>query len=137
MEIKGQVESIVYYNEENGYTVCNLDVNNELITAVGNMPFISVGDILQIDGTIINHAIYGEQIKVNSFEKIMPSTTVEVEKYLGSGIIKGVGPATAKKIISKYGEDTVNVIRFEPYKLAEISGITSEKAVKISEEFNK
>ena len=137
MEIKGQVESIVYYNEENGYTVCNLDVNNELITAVGNMPFISVGDILQIDGTIINHAIYGEQIKVNSFEKIMPSTTVEVEKYLGSGIIKGVGPATAKKIISKYGEDTVNIIRFEPYKLAEISGITSEKAVKISEEFNK
>ncbi|MBR6253084.1 MAG: ATP-dependent RecD-like DNA helicase [Clostridia bacterium] len=137
MEIKGQVESIVYYNEDNGYTVCNLDVNNELITAVGNMPFISVGDILQIEGDIINHAIYGEQIKVKSFEKIMPSTTVEVEKYLGSGIVKGVGPVTAKKIVAKYGEDTVNVIRFEPYKLAEISGITSEKAVKISEEFNK
>lgn len=137
MEIKGQVESIVYYNEDNGYTVCNLDVNNELITAVGNMPFISVGDILKVEGNIINHAIYGEQIKVNSFEKIMPSTTVEVEKYLGSGIVKGVGPATAKKIVAKYGEDTVNVIRFEPYKLSEISGITSEKAVKISEEFNK
>ena len=137
MEIKGQVDSIVYYNEENGYTVCNLDVNSELITAVGTMPFISVGDIIKADGSLVNHALYGEQFKVNSFEKIMPSTVVEVEKYLGSGIIKGVGPATSKKIVSKFGEDTVNVLRFEPYKLVEISGITSSKATQISEEFNK
>ena len=137
MEIKGQVESIVYYNEENGYTVCNLEVNNELITTVGTMPFISVGDIIKAEGSLVNHAVYGEQFKVNSFEKIMPSTVLEVEKYLGSGIIKGVGPATSKKIVSTFGEDTVNVLRFEPYKLAQISGITSSKATQISEEFNK
>ena len=60
MELKGQIESIVFYNEENGYAVCNLDVNNELITAVGTMPFISVGDIIKAEGTLVNHAVYGE-----------------------------------------------------------------------------
>ena len=137
MDLKGQVESIVYYNEDNGYMVCNLDVDNELITTVGTMPFVGVGDIIKAEGTIVNHAVYGEQFKVNSFEKIMPSSVTEVEKYLGSGIIKGVGPATAKKIISRYGEDTINVLRFEPYKLSDISGITNNKATQISEEFNK
>lgn len=137
MELKGQVESIVYYNEENGYTVCNLEVDDVLITCVGNMPFIKIGDIIKAEGTIINHALYGEQFKLNTFEKLMPSTVAEVEKYLGSGIIKGVGPATAKKIVSRFGEDTVDVLRFEPYKLSNISGITNQKAVQISEEFNK
>ncbi len=137
MELKGQIESIVYHNEENGYTVCNLEVNNELITTVGYMPFISIGDIIKVEGSLINHAVYGEQFKLNSFEKIMPQTISEVEKYLGSGIIKGVGPATAKKIVSKFGEETVNVIRFEPYKLAVISGITSSKATQISDEFSR
>ena len=137
MELKGQVDSIVFYNEDNGYTVCNLDVDSELITIVGTLPFINVGDIIKAEGNMINHAIYGEQFKVNTFEKIMPSTVSEVEKYLGSGIIKGVGPATSKKIVAKFGEDTVNVLRFEPYKLAEISGITNAKVTQISEEFNK
>ena len=84
MELKGQVDNIVFHNEDNGYTVCNLDVENELVTCVGTMPFISIGDIIRADGTMINHAVYGEQFKVNNYEKIMPSTTVEVEKYLGS-----------------------------------------------------
>ncbi len=137
MEIKGQIESIVFYNEENGYMVCNLDVENELITCVGNMPFIQIGDLVKLEGNMINHALYGEQFKVNSFEKLLPSTTQEIEKYLGSGIIKGVGPATAKKIVSKFGEETVHVLRFEPYKLAEISGITSAKAIQVSENFNE
>ena len=137
MELRGQIESVVYYNEENGYMVCNLDVENELITCVGNMPFIQVGDIIKVEGNMVNHALYGEQFKVNSFEKLLPSTIQEIEKYLGSGIIKGVGPATARKIVSKFGEDTVQVLRFEPYKLSEISGITSAKSAQISEEFNE
>ena len=137
MEIKGQIESIVYHNEENGYTVCNLDVENELVTTVGYMPFISIGDIIKAEGNLVNHAVYGEQFKLSTFEKVMPSTITEVEKYLGSGIIKGVGPATAKKIINKFGEDTINVLRFEPYKLSDISGVTSTKASQISDEFNK
>ena len=88
-------------------------------------------------GNMISHALYGEQFKLNSFEKILPSTMQEIEKYLGSGIIKGVGPATAQKIVKRFGEDTVNVLRFEPYKLSDISGITNNKATLISEEFNK
>lgn len=86
---------------------------------------------------MITHALYGEQFKLNSFEKILPSTIQEIEKYLGSGIIKGVGPVTAQKIVNRFGEDTVNVLRFEPYKLSDISGITNNKATLISEEFNK
>ena len=137
MEIKGQIESIVYHNEENGYTVCNLDVENELVTTVGYMPFISIGDIIKAEGNLVNHAVYGEQFKLSTFEKVMPSTITEVEKYLGSGIIKGVGPATAKKIINRFGEDTINILRFEPYKLSDISGVSSSKASQISDEFNK
>ncbi len=137
MEIKGQIESIVYHNEENGYTVCNLDVNNELITTVGYMPFASIGDIIKAEGSVINHAVYGEQFKLTTYEKLMPSTVGEVEKYLGSGIIKGVGPATAKKIVDRFGEDTINILRFEPYKLSNISGITNLKATQISDEFIK
>ena len=136
MEIKGQVEDIVFSNESNGYTVCNLDVEDQLITAVGYLPFVNVGDIIMATGTIVNHAVYGEQFKITSFEKVMPSSIAEVEKYLGSGIIKGVGPATSKKIVHRFGEDTIYVLRFEPYKLAEISGISNDKAMQISEEFN-
>lgn len=136
MEIKGQVEDIVFSNETNGYTVCNLAVEEQLVTAVGYLPFVSVGDIIVATGSFVNHAVYGEQFKINTFEKVMPSSLAEVEKYLGSGIIKGVGPVTSKKIINKFGEDTIYVLRFEPYKLAEISGISNDKANQISQEFN-
>jgi len=136
LEIKGQVEDIVFNNENNGYTVCNLDVEGQLMTAVGYLPFVSVGDIILANGNFVKHAVYGEQFKINEFEKIMPSSTAEIEKYLGSGIIKGVGPATSKKIVNKFGNDTIYVLRFEPYKLAEINGITNIKATQISEEFN-
>ena len=136
MELKGQVEDIVFSNESNGYTVCNLEVENQLVTAVGYLPFVNVGDIIMATGNFVNHAVYGEQFKITNFEKVMPSSIAEVEKYLGSGIIKGVGPATSKKIVHKFGEDTIYVLRFEPYKLAEISGISNDKAMQISEEFN-
>lgn len=136
MEIKGQVEDIVFSNEENGYTVCNIEVDKKLLTAVGYLPFVSVGDVIVANGKIVNHAVYGEQFKIDNFEKVMPSSIAEVEKYLGSGIIKGVGPVTSKKIVSRFGEDTINVLRFEPYKLSEISGINASKATQISDEFN-
>jgi len=137
LEIKGQIEDIVFSNETNGYTVCNLAVEEQLITAVGYLPFVSVGDIIVANGNFVNHAVYGEQFKINEFEKVMPSSIAEVEKYLGSGIIKGVGPATSKKIVNKFGEDTIYVLRFEPYKLSDIQGITSARVTQISEEFNQ
>ena len=79
MEIKGQVEDIVFSNETNGYTVCNLAVEEQLITAVGYLPFVSVGDIIVAEGIFVNHAVYGEQFKINTFEKVMPSSLAEVE----------------------------------------------------------
>lgn len=136
MEIRGQVEDIIYSNEVNGYTVCTISSNEEIITAVGYLPFVNTGDVLVIYGEYTNHNVYGRQFKIDTFEKAMPDSIDEIEKYLGSGIVKGVGPATAKKIINKFGTETIYVLRLEPYKLSEVPGITSEKAIRISEEFN-
>lgn len=136
MEIKGQIENIIYSNETNGYTVCEMTSDMHLLTAVGYLPFINVGDVIVASGDMVKHNVYGEQFKINTFEKVMPSNLNEIERYLGSGIIKGVGPATAKKIVSKFGEESIYVLKCEPYKLAEIKGINHEKAEMISEEFN-
>ncbi len=137
MELKGQIDNIIYSNESNGYVVCELATSDELITVVGYLPFINVGDVLIVKGEMTRHNIYGEQFKVSSFEKVMPSNILEIEKYLGSGIIKGVGPATAKKIVSKFGEESIYVLKCEPYKLTEIKGINEEKAQIISDKFNE
>ena len=136
MEIKGQIDDIIFVNENNSYTVCSIVLEKEIITAVGYLPFINIGDIIVAKGDFVKHNTYGEQFKIETFEKTMPNTTKEIEKYLGSGIIKGIGPATSKKIVDRFGEDTVYVLQFEPYKLAQIKGITSEKAQQISDEFN-
>ena len=136
MEIKGQIEDIIYSNESNSYTVCTITLEKEIITAVGYLPFINVGDIIVAQGNFVKHATYGEQFKIDTFEKTMPNTTQEIEKYLGSGIIKGIGPATSKKIVSRFGEDTLYVLQYEPSKLSQIKGITESKATEISNEFN-
>ena len=137
MEIKGQIDNIIYSNESNGYTVCEVVSDMQVTTVVGYLPFINVGDIIVANGEMIKHNVYGEQFKVNTFEKVMPSSTAEIERYLGSGIIKGIGPATAKKIVSRFGDESIYVLKCEPYKLAEIKGINNEKAQIISEEFTK
>lgn len=137
LEIKGQIDNIIYSNESNGYTVCELISDMQVTTVVGYLPFINVGDIIVANGEMIKHNVYGEQFKVNTFEKVMPSSTVEIERYLGSGIIKGIGPATAKKIVNRFGDESIYILKCEPYKLAEIKGINSEKAQIISEEFNR
>ena len=136
MEIKGQIEDIIFMNETNSYTVCTILLEKEIITAVGYLPFINIGDIIIAKGNFIKHVTYGEQFKIDTFEKTMPNTINEIEKYLGSGIIKGIGPATSKKIVDRFGNDTIYVLQFEPYKLAEIRGVTSAKAQEISDEFN-
>lgn len=137
LEIKGQIDNIIYTNESNGYTVCEMINDRQVVTLVGYLPFVNVGDVIIANGEMIKHNVYGEQFKVSSFEKAMPTGLEEIEKYLGSGIIKGIGPVTASKIIDRFGEDSIYVLKCEPYKLAEIKGITSEKANLISEEFNK
>ena len=100
MELTGVVEEFIYQNESNSYTIAIfMTDDNELHTVVGYLPFIVEGDNLKITGKWVNHPEYGEQFKIESFEKIMPQTAAALEKYLASGTIKGIGPATAKKII--------------------------------------
>ena len=137
MEIKGQITDVIYQNEINGYMVAEFKTETEETIIVGCMPFINNGDSLKLVGKFVNHQEYGRQFKVETFEKIMPEPLEALEIYLAGGIISGVGPATAKKIIEKFGEETLHILRFEPDRLAKVRGITYEKAVKIVEEFTE
>ena len=152
MNLQGQVETIIYKNEQNGYTIANVNVNkfesndeglnkkivkNGNLTLVGYLPFVNKGDNLKAVGKMVTHPEYGEQFKVETFEKVMPDTLEGLEKYLGSGIIKGVGEATAKKIVDKFGKNTINVLKSQPEMLSLIKGITTEKARVISESFTE
>ena len=135
MEIKGEVADIIYQNEINSYTISTFETEDELVTIVGYLPFITSGDTLKLFGKFVEHKDYGRQFKVDTFEKIMPETLSALEKYLGNGNVKGIGEVTARKIIRKFGEDTINIFKFEPERLAEIKGITKAKALEMSQSF--
>lgn len=132
--LEGDVESIVYRNDENGYTVLELDSDGELMTAVGNMPLVAVGETLSLLGFYVNHSSYGRQFSVKVCERSMPVGAASILKYLSSRAIKGVGPSTAKKLVEQFGDSTLDVIENEPQRLTAIKGITLEKAKKMSEE---
>ena len=134
-EKEGILAEIIYQNEVNSYTVGIFETEEEQFTVVGYLPFICKGDSLKIIGKFIEHKDYGEQFKIETFEKLMPQTLSALEKYLANGNIKGVGPATASKIIKLFGEETIHVLKYEPSKLAQIKGITKDKAKEISESF--
>ena len=135
MELKGQVVDIIYQNEINSYMIATFEMEEEITTIVGYLPFINSGDTLKVIGKYVEHKEYGLQFKVDNFEKIMPETTESLERYLSNGNIKGVGPATARKIIEVFGEETVHVLKYEPNKLSRIKGISKQKAIEISESF--
>ena len=135
MEIKGEVADIIYQNEINSYTISTFETEDELVTIVGYLPFITNGDTLKLFGKFVEHKDYGRQFKVDTFEKIMPETLSALEKYLGNGNVKGIGEVTARKIIRKFGDDTINIFKFEPERLAEIKGITKAKALEMSQSF--
>ena len=135
MELEGEVIEIIYKNEVNSYCIAVLKTKSDETTIVGYLPFISIGDNLKVTGKMVEHQEYGEQFKVDTFEKIMPKSTESLKRYLTNGSIKGVGPATASKIVDTFGDDTINIFKFEPTKLAQIRGITEEKAIEISESF--
>lgn len=138
MELKGELKDIIFQNDINGYTIAVItDEEGNEITVVGYLPFISIGDNLKLIGKYVTHPDYGEQFKIDTFEKMMPQTAASLERYLGNGMIKGIGPAMAKRITAKFGEETLHVLKFEPMKLAEVKGITRERAMEISEQFNE
>ena len=99
------------------------------------MPFVVEGDYIKVIGNFVVQREYGKQFKVETFEKIMPKTLESLERYLANGTIKGIGPATAKKIVKTFGEDTIHVFKFEPEKLTQIKGISKEKAKEMAESF--
>lgn len=135
MEIKGEVTDIIYQNDVNSYTIAVFGTDEEETTIVGYLPFVKSGDTLKVEGKFVEHKDYGRQFKVETFEKLMPETLGALEKYLANGSVKGIREATAKKIIKTFGEDTINVFKFEPEKLAQIKGISKSKAIEMSESF--
>ena len=135
MEIRGEVTDIIYQNDVNSYTIAVFETEEEETTIVGYLPFVRSGDTLKLEGRFVEHKDYGRQFKIETFEKIMPETLGALERYLANGSIKGIGETTAKKIIKKFGEDTINVFKFEPEKLVQIKGISEAKAKEMSESF--
>lgn len=136
MELQGEVIDIIYKNELNSYVIAVINTQEEdELTIVGYLPFVNIGDTLKITGKFVEHQEYGRQFKVDTFEKMMPKTAKTLERYLANCGIKGIGPATAKKIVTTFGEDTINIFKFEPEKLAQIKGITEEKAIEIANTF--
>ena len=131
--IEGTVEEIIYANEANGYTVCEIRDGKNIVTAVGCMPFINPGESIKATGRWVTHPDYGEQFKVEMYEKVLPQTAEAIEKYLGSGIVKGVGPATAAKIVAKFGASTLEIIEKDPQRLSDIRGISPDKAYAIGQ----
>ncbi len=126
--IEGIVQEIIYQNIANGYTVCDIDVEGVFSTAVGIMPGVAPGEGVRLTGKWTNHPEYGEQFRAETCEKILPTGEVQILQYLSSGIIKGIGPATALKIVEKFGDRALDVIRDDPDKLASIKGISRKKA---------
>ena len=135
MEITGEIITIIYTNKINSYTVAEVETDEEIITVVGYLPFVDVGDTVKLVGKYVEHKDYGRQFKVDTFEKIIPQNLSALEKYLAKGDIKGVGKAIAKRIVKKFGEETINIFKLHPERLVEVKGISEEKAEEIAESF--
>ena len=162
LELQGELIDIKYKNELNSYCIGVLKLDEDSrgkyeseadvqsaqmnmqtlfaeldgeITIVGYLPFVNVGDTLKVVGKLVEHQEYGKQIKVDTFEKNMPQTTKALERYLANCGIKGIGPATAKNIITMFGDETIDVLKFEPEKLSRVKGISKERAIEIANEF--
>ena len=135
-KFEGTVEDIVFRNDQNGWTVASVRMDGSgRISAVGVMPFLSVGEHVVFDGELVEHRDYGQQIKVTGYEATRPETKSGVEKFLGSGLIKGVGPATAKLIVNHFGARALDVLESEPDRLTEVDGIGPKRAAMIAESF--
>ena len=135
MVIKGNVVSIIFQNKENGYTVAKIDSNGEKITIVGKMPTLFDGQNVVAQGRFMTNSKWGEQFSVESIEVEKPSSKEAIQRYLSSGLISGIGPVTAKKIVDKFGTDTLDIIEYNPLKLTSVSGVSAKKASEINHAF--
>lgn len=136
-ELQGTVEDIVFHNEENGYVVAKIRESDNLKTIVGCIPFISEGLNLKLSGEWVIHPQFGQQFKVESAEELLPDSTIGIEKYLSSGIIQGIGPVTARKIVEAFGDKTLEILDNDINRLSEIEGIGEKKIRVIYESYSK
>ena len=132
--IEGYVEHIIFRNQENGYTVASLVSDGEEITCVGTFRFLNEGETIRAKGEFTRHPSYGRQFSVSSYESVIPQDSAAMERYLGSGAIKGIGAALAARIVKKFGEDTLRIVEEEPERLAEVKGISEKKAREIAQQ---
>ena len=133
-ELTGYVENIIFRNTDNGYTVLDFVADEDLITCTGIFPVIGEGENLLLKGDFVDHPTYGKQFKVASYEVEAPADELSMERYLGSGAIKGIGPKLAARVVKKFGADTFRIIEDEPERLAEVKGISITKAMEISDQ---
>lgn len=138
-EVIGNIEDIIFRNEENGFSVVEVleEGSNRTITVVGTFPFINQGERVRIEGEWTTHPDYGEQIKMETYNSVAPSTIVGMENYLASGLIRGVGPSTAKKLVEHFGLDVLDIIQFNPQRLTEVDGIGNTRAEMIASSFSE
>lgn len=136
-EVQGTISEVVFRNEQNGYTVLELEQDNKLFTLVGYFSFLNIGETIKAYGKWVQHPDYGNQFKVETYTTVTPATVNGIEKYLASGLIPGIGPHTAKKLVEKFGLDTLDIIQYNPQRLTEVDGIGQKKAAKIFEAFQE
>ncbi len=137
IQLSGTVESVTFHNEDSGFTVLELNTGDDLVTVVGVMAEVCPGEELRLTGGWVNHANYGPQFKAEACERTLPTSTSAIYRYLASGAVKGIGMATARRLVDAFGENTLKIMENEPKRMAEIRGISEAKAMKISEEFKK
>jgi len=135
--LEGTVDAIIYRNEENGYTILRLDVHGEEVTVVGAMPGVAPGEYLTVQGRWTRHPTYGPQMRAEVVERRLPQSMKEIFHYLSSGAVKGIGKATARRIIEEFGEDSLSVIEDDPEQLTKIRGITAQRARQIGDTFRQ
>lgn len=135
MTVEGIVEDIVFQNESNGYTVAVIQTQDDVVTIVGCIPIINMGETLRLQGQWDYHPSYGQQLKVETYTTVVPATLNGIEKYLSSGLLPGIGPKTAKKIVEQFGVDSIDILQYNPEKLKLVEGIGDKKAQKIVEAY--
>lgn len=138
IELSGVVDSVIFENRENGYSICEIeDEYGNPVVLAGIMPYITEGDNIKAVGNWVIHPTYGKQLKVTSYEKSMPTDSASILRYLSSGVVRGVGPKTAAKIVEKFGDCTFDVLDNHPEWIAEINGISKKKALEISRNYKE
>ncbi|MFR1517553.1 MAG: AAA family ATPase [Clostridia bacterium] len=136
-KLKGIITDIIFENAESGFKICEMDTTEEVVIVKGTLPFVQIGETVSLEGSWVTHDVYGEQFSVTSFVKEIPRDSADMEVFLASGLIEGVGNATAHLIVEAFGADTYETILKHPEKLADLKGITHNKAMKIASAFQE